>query len=282
VTDVARITRHPTDRDVVLLHTPPDARDRLGKFGPARYSPEHHAYVLHHTHIDALYRFAKATDMHVVDERNSSKRGPGVPPTECRVCGQAGSKPNPPRMCPACGNPWRPIGPPVREDPINRTPCPSCGHKQPGRFAFCSRCGTPMDYPQRTVRPALPRPEKRVHLDDPLPLGDVARDLAASTPELANVTWGRRIEDTPLPGDTVDQQPEPDEYDPTTEPDWPAADVAVDVDAVEAEILCACPYRGLPGEHTWDATQGCPTLDEPDEPDEPVVEDPPTPSGWGA
>lgn len=241
MTEVARITKHPEDQACVLLHTPPNYNDRFGGFGPARYTPEHRAYVIHHTHIDALYRWAKRIDLHVIDERRAGKGGIVTRPVECAACTQPGSKSNPPAMCPSCGVPWRPVPPPERHDPLVRTACPACSHKQPGKFPYCARCGAEMAYPDKPVkRPPLPRPErKREHLDDPLPLSQV---IAEEAPALPAGTIGRPVEDVDLPDDDVEQQSTGEEYDPTTEPEWEAR-------------------------HQDD--------------DEPQVEDPPEPWGWG-
>lgn len=224
MTEVVRLQRHPTDNACALLVAHPDLNQRLGKFGPARFVAEHHGYVLHHDHVDALYRFAKTAGIHVVDERVASSTSKRVPPHECRHCAQPARRFQPPAVCPSCGEPWTPTEPPVRDNPITRHPCPSCGHKQPGRFPFCSRCAAPMQYPQPDRRTTLPRTK----LADPMPLATVldqamtegwanpttTRPKPPSLPSHMPGTY-RRIDDVDLP----DQEDTP-LPDPTIEPDW--------------------------------------------------------------
>lgn len=222
-TNIVRILKHPVDRDCVLLDCAPDLNQTVTKFGPARVSKDDRAYVLHHSHIDALYRFARLNDLHVVDDRRTSNHHTGfrIPPAECRSCGQAGSRMEPPAVCPSCGQTWDAIAPPVRDDPITKTPCTRCGHKQPGRFPYCSKCGAQMAYAEQPRRDPLPRTK----LADPVPIAatlvETFRQEAHRTEGVTHGPWlpnrdpdtRRPIEDHPLP------EPET-EYDPTTDPSW--------------------------------------------------------------
>lgn len=77
-------------------------------------------------------------------------------PHECRSCGQPGSASTPPAYCPSCGAAWDPIGPDGQDVHAgsSTTPCTSCGHRQVGRFDYCSRCGARMAYSRPAPRPA--------------------------------------------------------------------------------------------------------------------------------
>lgn len=222
MTEIARIVKHPSDRECVVVQVPATLNEQFGRFGPARLSVEHHGYVLHHTHVDALYRFAKTVDLHLTDDRVSARRGPQVQPTECRTCAQPGERFNPPNVCPSCGAPWSPITPPVHESSITETPCPSCKHRQPGRFPYCSRCGKPMGHKPVAVvqRLALPPAPERPHLDDPLPLGDVV----AASPLTGQEAEHRKAIGRSYATEISDQDSEPEQQDP--EPYDPTADDA--------------------------------------------------------
>ena len=181
MTEIARITRHPVDRDVVLLVPPPDMFNEFGRFGPARYSQEHRAFLLHHEHIPALYRFARTISLHVVDERVKSAPGNRTLPVECSFCQQPGSMGKPPKTCPACGEPWVPTPPPVKEEAKGRHECGKCRHRQGGRFPYCASCGEPMRYPKPSPRPVV---EARPRLREPVSLESELARYASRTPAL--------------------------------------------------------------------------------------------------
>lgn len=88
-------------------------------------------------------------------------------PHECRSCGQPGSALIPPAYCPNCGMSWDPITPDGNDagDQGKGTLCVSCRHRQPGRFAYCSRCGATMSYTRSAPRPAE-QPAEQLQLPD--------------------------------------------------------------------------------------------------------------------
>lgn len=183
MSSIIRVTRHPSDPDVVLVHTPPGLANELGRFEPARYAAEHRAYVMHGDHMAALYRFARTITCHVVDERVTRGSGPGTPPRECAGCGQPGSMGKPPKVCPACGVGWVPTPPPVTAVRAPMTECRACGHRQTGRFPFCSACGGQMVYaPRREPPPTFQTAAQNVRRRrsaEPARLDELLEQLAA-------------------------------------------------------------------------------------------------------
>lgn len=219
MTEVARIVRHPSDRDVVLLHTPHGLSNDMGRFAPARYSQEHRAYVLHNEHIPALYRFARTISLHVVDERRATA-GYRTQPVECASCQQPGSLGKPPKVCPSCGETWVPVPPPIKEEAKGRTECGKCRHRQDGRFPFCSSCGARMTYRPAAAAPALVVPlDERRKLRDPEPLARTLERVVRQElpppkrPYVPESHHGRRVE-------TVDLLDEHPDIDDEEGPDW--------------------------------------------------------------
>lgn len=226
MTEIARVTRHPVDRDIVLLHPPPDMFNEFGRFGPARYSQDHKAFLLHNEHIPALYRFARTISLHVVDERVKSSPGSRTQPVECSFCQQPGSMGRPPKSCPACGEPWVPTPPPVSEESKGRYECASCHHRQGGRFPFCASCGAKMTYHRPEPRQAV---EPRRRLKDPEPLSASVERLARrnevvlptpSGPRQPRSHKGRPVETVDLLGSAAGDGPPP----PKLAPPQPALD----------------------------------------------------------
>lgn len=167
---IIRITRHPHDPDIVMLNTPPDMSQEMGRFQPARYAPELRAYLTHRDTIDALHRFAKHADAHVVDERRAE--GAQTLAHECRHCQQPGSTTRPPAFCPACGEPWEPVTFEEQSPGAVHGTCSRCGERQSGRFPRCSRCGGQMTYEPRGKPLVLPRTK----LEDPMPLSQALEE----------------------------------------------------------------------------------------------------------
>jgi hypothetical protein len=166
---IIRITTHPTDPDLLVLHTPPELANEMGRLEAARYDPTTGTYLLHRDAYAGLQALANYAGAHLHDQRSNPIANQIHIPQECRHCGQPGRANHPPTYCPACGNLWDPIGPPVDGIAgVIRTPCPSCGHKQSGRFGYCTRCGQSMTVRPATTAPALAN--VREHLDEPLPL----------------------------------------------------------------------------------------------------------------
>lgn len=165
-----RITKHPHDADIVLLATPPEMNTDMGRFEPARYAPELRAYLIHRDTVEALRKFAKHVNAHVIDERRTE--GARTLLHECGNCAQPGSTSRPPQFCPSCGEPWRPVT--FEEqlpDAVHGT-CSRCSNRQSGRFPRCSRCGGEMTYEPRGKRVVLPRPK----LADPMPLSEALQE----------------------------------------------------------------------------------------------------------
>jgi hypothetical protein len=169
MTSIIRTTNHPTAPDLVQVHIPIELNDKIRMLEPARWSPPDKAYLLHRNDWPALESFAHHVGAYIHDQRTNPIANQIHIPQECRHCGQPGRANHPPTYCPACGNLWDPVGPPVDGIAgVVRTPCPSCGHKQSGRFGYCTRCGQSMTVRPATTAPALAN--VREHLDEPLPL----------------------------------------------------------------------------------------------------------------
>lgn len=176
MTHLARLGSHPTDPQILVIHTPPDLATAMGNFGPARFSPDLRGYLVHQDHVQALYRWARSASVELVDERR--RNGKATPGHECANCHQPGSVARPPRICPACGQPWTPITYAEAAPQVTATECLSCGHAQTGRFPFCASCGAKMTY--TNAQPAQAKPvipaTPRVTLQDPIPLGTALED----------------------------------------------------------------------------------------------------------
>ncbi len=178
---LARLQRHPRDRDVVVVEVAADLNAAMGTFEPARLVPELHGYVMHLNAISAFFRWARFNEVHVVDER-ATAAGQRTLPVECSNCGQPGRLHQPPTRCPSCGESWSPVTPPGHADTQRSmtTPCPSCHQPQVGRFPFCATCGAPMQHrslASARSHPALSSPTSRDQLDEPLPLGVVQGEV---------------------------------------------------------------------------------------------------------
>lgn len=181
---IVRITSHPRQKAIVLVHTPPDLAHAMGLFQPARWSPESGAYLLGAEHLDAFARHLGRHDAYLVDERGAAKGAEEKftgPLPECSACGQPASRSASLAMtrCPACGVVWRPAvaAGPSGVPPAVAGTCAACGRSQQGRFPFCSRCGAAMPEPG----PSGPRPAHvaRPKLDEPALFGDVVEEVAA-------------------------------------------------------------------------------------------------------
>lgn len=173
---IIRINRHPRDTDIIMLATPPDLAEQMGRFEPARYSRDDRAYLIHRNDLDPFKRYAKHIGAHVIDERRPT--GPKRDAHECGNCGQPGSTERAPRYCPSCGQDWQPVTYEDVSPTVSRGTCVACGHMQGARFPHCSRCGGQMSYPEAPTRLVIPRAK----LEDPMPLGDV---LAETVDQLA-------------------------------------------------------------------------------------------------
>lgn len=182
---LARLKRHPHDREIVLVEIPTDLNAAIGNFEPARLAPELHGYVMHHNAVPAFYRWARSAHVHVVDERTSG-HGKHVLPVECSACGQPGRLNNPPTRCPSCGEKWLPVTPPGYANAQHQTttPCPSCQQPQTGRFPYCATCGAQMAHERPPIaanhRRFVDPPRKP--LDEPLPLSVVVPEGAPARP----------------------------------------------------------------------------------------------------
>lgn len=236
-----RIRNHPTKTDCVILDVPSDLNTAMATFQPARLAPELRGYVCLTKHLDAFHRFAHFQNIEVVDDR-STKTGIRTWPHECRRCAQAGSMLNPPKMCPNCGEPWESITPRDIPDnePFSHTRCMACGHKNTGRFMFCSSCGARMDHPPRKAA-AIPTTE-RERLTEPVrvstALVQYARDHGGrplmptpTPPARSRFHDGRRIEDVDLPA-----EPESTTGEPDAEPGWsPTGNIPTTEDDPDAD-----------------------------------------------
>lgn len=185
---IVRITKHKTDPDLVLAHTPPEiGHDVMGPYGPARYSKALKAYLLRAEHIEQFRGHLARHDVLLVDERSAGAEPEKFcgPLPECSACGQPASRSAALSLnrCPACGAAWRPV---VADTPAAtgtwtpKVECPVCGRRQRDGWAYCGGCGAPA-----TAAPRGPRPEhvERPKLAEPALFGDVADEVLADLGE---------------------------------------------------------------------------------------------------
>lgn len=191
---IVRITKHKTDPDLVLAHTPPDlAHDVMGPYGPARYSKEARAYLLRVEHLEQFRGHLARHDVLMVDERAKGAEPEKFtgPLPECSACGQPASRQAALALnrCPACGAVWRPV---VADSPAAtgawspKVECEACGRRQRVGWAFCGGCGAPAPVPgppgprpDTVGRPVLARPV----LEEPALFGDLVGEVAADLEE---------------------------------------------------------------------------------------------------
>lgn len=181
---VIRITKHRSNPDLLVLHTPPEIRRQMGSFEAARFDPETKTYLLHPDALPGLEAFARYQSLVLHDQTENPVAGQITIPQECRHCGQPGQANKPPSYCPGCGRLWDPQGPPIDADPdgIHRTPCHGCGRRQSGRFAHCTNCGAVMVYtteaPGHGAEQLHLELANRPHRDEPVTLAAAIEDLA--------------------------------------------------------------------------------------------------------
>jgi hypothetical protein len=70
--DIVRITTHPHDHSIVLLHVPHSCNDLMGRYEPAQLDTSLKAYLLHTDHLDSLQTFATYTGLYLIDERGQT------------------------------------------------------------------------------------------------------------------------------------------------------------------------------------------------------------------
>lgn len=187
MTTLIRLTRHPSDAEIVLAQTPPDWNAVMGRFAPARYAPDLRAYLIHRERIPAFARFVGIEGARLVDERTAPPSGPPTAKRsgpECANCGQAGSSTNPPKMCPSCGQPWVEIYFHERIAEARRVECPRCGARNRGHFPFCAGCGGALTVPTAVRPPAVVVPVTD-RGGDPKPLAAVVAETMPDRPEVA-------------------------------------------------------------------------------------------------
>lgn len=172
---IIRIETHPSDRDFLVAHTPPDFAHHMGRFAAARFSQKLKGYVINAELLDQLRTFARHEGASILDERDrgAAEKFAGPLP-ECRSCGQPSSRKASLALnrCTNCGDVWHPV---VYEAPgsaSTRLECTSCGRRQQLGGRFCGNCGADMP----AAPPPAPRPieiPNRPHNQDPLPIGQV-------------------------------------------------------------------------------------------------------------
>ena len=181
---IVRITSHPRQAGIVLVHTPPDlAHDVMGPFQPARWSKPAGAYLLGVEHLETFGRHLARHDVRLVDERGAEagedrEKFTGPLPEcanpECRLPATRRAAATM-RFCPACGAEWVPSSAAATSGmaPV-QSECGSCGRMQAGSFPRCSACGGPMVQVVTGARPAhVPRPK----LEHPPLFGEVAEEV---------------------------------------------------------------------------------------------------------
>lgn len=188
---IIRIENHPSDRDFLVAHTPPDFAHNMGRFAAARFSQKLKGYVIAAEHLDQLRTFARHEGASILDERD---RGAGQekhsgPLPECRSCGTPASRKASLTLnrCRACGDVWHPV---QYEAPGSaasmRVDCPACGRRQHGAFPYCGECGAPLPAPTpvSTRSIDLPgRPANQDPLDDPRSFAECIDELPLDIPE---------------------------------------------------------------------------------------------------
>src|SRR5262245_14855130 len=70
--ELVRLTPHPTDAHIVIIHIPHRHNDLMARYEPARLSVELHGYLLHTDHLDSFERFAAYAGLYVIDERTKT------------------------------------------------------------------------------------------------------------------------------------------------------------------------------------------------------------------
>jgi len=75
--DIIRVTAHPHDPHIVLLHVPHHCNDLMGRYEPAQLDTSLKAYLLHIDMLESFDRFIAYTGLYVIDER-------GQTPTQLR------------------------------------------------------------------------------------------------------------------------------------------------------------------------------------------------------
>lgn len=179
MSDLIRITNHPTDEQLLLVHVPPHLSRQMGQFPHARWLPSLKAYAVHTAAEAGLNATISYIGAHAIDERLTHPTNQPQPlrMPECTHCGQPARHDAQPARCPACGEPWRPAyrGTAHHHHGGVTQTCPTCSHTQHGRFAHCGKCGAaiPADPPQGHVQ--LPRRKLR----DPLPLSQTVPETVA-------------------------------------------------------------------------------------------------------
>jgi Zn finger protein HypA/HybF involved in hydrogenase expression len=173
---MVRILKHPHDHAVVLLDVPVSLND-IARQLPATLAVDLRGWVMHNESIPSLYRWGQHHGVHITDDRTAAKthtRAHAQPMPECSVvgCSQPVKVGTVVTNCPSCGSPWVPI---VHTETAayTKTPCASCGHEQAGKFAYCSRCGAAMTYPEPETHMQI----ARVKLEDPVTLADALGEL---------------------------------------------------------------------------------------------------------
>jgi hypothetical protein len=186
---IVRITKHRTDPDLVLAHTPPDlAASVMGPYGPARYSKALRAYLLRAEHIEQFRGHLARHDVLLVDERKADDGAEKFtgPLPECSACGQPASRQAALSLnrCPACGAAWRPVvvdTPAATGSWTPKVDCEVCGRRQRAGWAYCGGCGAPAE----PLGAPGPRPEHvvRPRLAEPALFGDVADEVLSGLAE---------------------------------------------------------------------------------------------------
>jgi hypothetical protein len=187
VTRLVRVRLHPDDERLVMLDTPPQLAQTMGRFEPARFvGLRGGAYVMPTDMLDHFASFARLHDVLLIDERSSVATDTGSggrvvgharPLPECAQCGQPARRDRQPDYCPSCGWTWAAVEhEPYREDE-QREQCTRCLARQPFGFEFCQRCGTEIDHAVQPGRVVPVADAPRVQLEDPLPIGAAVDEL---------------------------------------------------------------------------------------------------------
>jgi hypothetical protein len=71
---IVRVTGHPEDPEVLLLHVPHGGNDLMGKYEPAQLDTELKAYLLHIDQLQSFERFAAYAGWRLLDERAKTRR----------------------------------------------------------------------------------------------------------------------------------------------------------------------------------------------------------------
>jgi hypothetical protein len=70
--DIVRITTHPHDHSIVLLHVPHSCNELMGRYEPAQLVPDLKAYLVGIDDLVSFQAFAHHSGWYILDERGQT------------------------------------------------------------------------------------------------------------------------------------------------------------------------------------------------------------------